>query len=151
TLSLVLPNSTITAGPTSLTAGQSATYSGSTTGGDTLNWNFDGGAAPGTGTSLNRTFVPAGQFTVSLQATSPQALAASAFDNSNNLQASQRNFRAGDPTPDTRALAVAMPPDVDFENFESAQVHPLQLSGTKLYAVNTPEARLSIFDVAGNG
>ena len=152
-LSVALPNSTITAGPTSLNAGQSATYSGSASGGgDTLNWNFDGGAQPGTGGSLNRTFKPAGQFTVSLQSTSPQNLAASAMD-TGNLAAVQRPFKAGDPTPDTRVLAVAMPPDIDFENFETAQTHPLQFSsaGSKLYAVNTAESRLAIFDVAGNG
>src|SRR5215468_5280303 len=152
-VSLTLPNTTITAGPSTLTAGQSATYTASATaGGDTFNWNFDGGAQPGTGSSLTRTFNPAGQFTVSVQATSPQNIAVSAID-TGNLVGEQRPFRAADPTPDTRVLAVAMPPDVDFENFETAQIHPLQLSaaGDKLYAVNTSEARLAIFNVAGNG
>src|SRR6185295_17739664 len=40
TVAQSLPNGTISSGPTSLDAGQSATYSGSTTGGDALSWNF---------------------------------------------------------------------------------------------------------------
>ncbi len=41
----------------------------------------------------------------------------------------------------------------DFVNFESAHVHPLGLSpaGDELYAINTPEARLSIFEVQPDG
>ncbi len=41
----------------------------------------------------------------------------------------------------------------DFVNYESAHVHPISLSdsGRRLYAVNTPEARLSIFRVARKG
>jgi hypothetical protein len=41
----------------------------------------------------------------------------------------------------------------DFANFESSQVHPVALSAdtTKLFSVNTPDGRLSIFDVAGDG
>jgi hypothetical protein len=65
----------------------------------------------------------------------------------------QRAFAAGDPTPDTRQVSVAMPPELDFRNYESAQVHPLALSasGTRLYAINTPEGRLAIFTVSGSG
>lgn len=46
-----------------------------------------------------------------------------------------------------------MPADVDFRNFESGQTHPLRLAaaGDELYAVNTVEGRLAIFDVAGDG
>jgi YVTN family beta-propeller protein len=152
TVSVTLPNSTITGGPTSLNAGQSGNYTGSGTGSDTLNWNFDGGAAPATGSSVSATFKPAGAFTVRLQATKAQQLDASAMDQG-NLVTAQRAFTAGDPSPATRAVAVAMPPEVDFRNFETALTHPLQLSaaGDKLYAVNTVESRLAIFDVAGDG
>ena len=105
TVNLTLPNSTISSGPTSLTAGQSGTYSGSASGGgDTLNWNFDGGSAPTTGTSVNATFKPAGQFTVRLQATTDEVLHASALD-SGNLVTGVRDFRAGDPTPATRIVS----------------------------------------------
>src|SRR5262249_19797339 len=40
-----------------------------------------------------------------------------------------------------------------FYEFESGQVRPLALSpdGTKLYAVNTPDNRVEIFDVAVSG
>src|SRR5262249_29219843 len=137
-VALTLPNSTISAGPTSLTAGDSGTYTGSTSGGDTLNRNFDGGAAPVTGNSGSPTIHAARQLTARLQATKAQNLAASAMD-TGNLVSVQRDFSSGDPTPATRALAVAMPPNVDYENFETAQVHPLRLSnsGNQLYAVNT--------------
>jgi YVTN family beta-propeller protein len=39
----------------------------------------------------------------------------------------------------------------DFAHFESAQVHPLALTpdGNRLLAVNTPDNRLSVFDVTG--
>jgi len=149
-VALSLPNSTITSGPTSLTAGDMATYGGSTAGGDTLNWNFDGGAAPATGSSVTPTFHPAGQFTVRMQATKGQSLDASVMD-SGNLVTAQRPFKAGDPSPATRAVAVAMPAAVDYENFETAQMHSLRLSaaGDELYAVNTVEGRLAVFDVDG--
>jgi YVTN family beta-propeller protein len=41
----------------------------------------------------------------------------------------------------------------DFVNFESSHVHPIALSqrGRFLYAVNTPEARLAVFQVRGHG
>ena len=41
----------------------------------------------------------------------------------------------------------------DFVNFESAHVHPIALSESKkqLFAVNTPEARVAIFDVVRRG
>src|SRR6185369_14552096 len=53
----------------------------------------------------------------------------------------------------TLALSVIMPPDVDTQNFETAQVHPLKLSaaGNELYAVNTQEGRLAFFAVAQDG
>ncbi|MDP3936624.1 MAG: hypothetical protein Q8R92_00635, partial [Deltaproteobacteria bacterium] len=40
-----------------------------------------------------------------------------------------------------------------YVNFEGHQVHPLELTpdGAKLLAVNTPDARLSIFNVDGSG
>lgn len=153
TVTLALPDSTISGGPTSLNAGQSATYTGSASGGGTtLNWNFDGGAAPATGASVTPTFKAAGNFTVRLQATTVENLSASAMD-TGAMVTIQRAFQAGDPSPATLAVAVAMPPDVDFENFETAQVHPLRLaaSGNQLYAVNTVEGRLALFDVAGDG
>jgi YVTN family beta-propeller protein len=41
----------------------------------------------------------------------------------------------------------------DFVNFESAHVHPVAMSpdATHLYVVNTPDNRLSVFDVAADG
>lgn len=47
------------------------------------------------------------------------------------------------------ALAETLPSD--FKNFESPQVHPLALTpdGTRLLAVNTPDHRLSVFDLTG--
>ena len=151
TVGLTLPNSTISGGPTSLTAGQSATYTGSASGGGNgMSWNFDGGAAPAVGTSVTSTFKAAGHFTVRARAITAENLTASAMD-TGTLVTIKRAFQAGDPTPATRAVAVAMPPDVDFENFETGQTHPLALSGSHLYAVNTSEARLAVFDVAGDG
>src|SRR5262245_36080931 len=40
----------------------------------------------------------------------------------------------------------------DFVHFESAQVHPLALTpdGTRLLVVNTPDNRLSVFDITGS-
>jgi YVTN family beta-propeller protein len=52
------------------------------------------------------------------------------------------------------AIAASMPALAeDFANFESAHVHPVALSAdrTQLFAVNTPDSRLSVFDVAGDG
>jgi YVTN family beta-propeller protein len=94
----------------------------------------------------------AGQFTARLRATKAQNLAASAID-SGQVVIGQRGFTGGDPTPDTRQVTVAMPPDVDFVNYEVGHVHPLALSsaGNRLYAVNTPESRLSVFNVASDG
>src|SRR5437867_10995345 len=39
----------------------------------------------------------------------------------------------------------------DFKSFESPQVHPLALTpdGTRLLAVNTPDHRLSVFQLGG--
>ncbi len=55
--------------------------------------------------------------------------------------------------PGAALLARAQPAQNDFINFESSHVHPLALDakGRHLYAVNTPEARLAIFEVRGNG
>jgi YVTN family beta-propeller protein len=113
-------------------------------------WNFDGGAAPATGSSVNATFNAAGSFTVRLTATRTQGLAASGFDNGNLVNAA-RNFLSGDPSPDARVVSVQMPADVDFRNYETAHVHPLGLSAshTQLYALNTPENRLAIFTASG--
>jgi YVTN family beta-propeller protein len=46
-------------------------------------------------------------------------------------------------------LAGGVSAPAAFVNFEAKQTHPLCLSedGTKLYAVNTPDSRLSVFDV----
>ena len=145
------PNATISSAPTTLTAGAQGSFSGSGSG-DTLVWNFDGGAEPTSGSPVSATFNAAGTFTVRLRATKTQALAASGLDGG-NLVSAQRGFAAADPTPDSRQVAVRMPADVDFRNYESSQVHPLALSasGARLFAVNTPEARLAIFDVAGDG
>ncbi len=43
--------------------------------------------------------------------------------------------------------------DGDFANFESAHVHPIAISddGRRLYAVNTPEARLGVFEIGSHG
>ena len=47
----------------------------------------------------------------------------------------------------------AMPAAAEFIAFESGQVRPLAKSpdGTKLFAVNTPDNHLEIFDIAGGG
>jgi YVTN family beta-propeller protein len=151
TVAVTLPNGTIGGGPTSLNRGQQGTYSGSGTG-DGLAWTFDGGAAQGTGSPIQRTFAAGGNFVVRLRATKTQGLAASGL-NGGGLVGAQRSFLAADATPDTRQLAVTMPADVDFTNFESGHTHPLALKsdGSQLYAVNTPENRLGIFDVDGAG
>jgi len=149
TVSMALPNGSITGGPTALISGDTGNYTGSGNG-DGLGWNFDGGAAPASGSSVNATFTPAGTFVVRLTATRDQDLAASALDGGNLVTAAQ-TFLAGDPTPATRQVTVAMPADVDFVNWESSQVHPLALSGNRLYAANTPEGRLAIFDVETDG
>src|SRR4029453_6861555 len=49
--------------------------------------------------------------------------------------------------------ARAQSPQSSFVSFESGQVRPLALSpdGTHLFAVNTPDNRLEIFDVAADG
>ena len=40
-----------------------------------------------------------------------------------------------------------------FVNFETAQTNPVRLSpdGTRLFAVDTPDARVSVFDVSQSG
>src|SRR5881628_808402 len=49
------------------------------------------------------------------------------------------------------ALRAAVPARGDFTHFESAHVHPAVLTpdGTRLLVVNTPDDRLSVFDVTG--
>lgn len=49
--------------------------------------------------------------------------------------------------------ALAQGSSTPFRNFESPQVHPLALTpdGTRLLAVNSPENRLSIFQLTGGG
>src|SRR3982751_2072933 len=46
-------------------------------------------------------------------------------------------------------LCVALPGTAAYVNFEGKQTSPVRLSpdGTRLFAVNTPDARLSVFDV----
>ncbi len=48
-----------------------------------------------------------------------------------------------------RVIAETIPPD--FKNFESPQVHPVTLTpdGTRLLAVNSPDHRLSVFQLTG--
>src|SRR5205085_8832341 len=54
-------------------------------------------------------------------------------------------FRSGSPPPSV----VAETQPSDFKNIESPQVHPLALTpdGTRLLAVNTPDHRLSVFEL----
>ncbi len=51
------------------------------------------------------------------------------------------------------ALTCASAADASFVTFESGQVRPLALSpdGTRLFAVNTPDDRLEIFDLNAGG
>ena len=48
------------------------------------------------------------------------------------------------------ATLCAATTDATFVNFEGKQTAPVRLSpdGTRLFAVNTPDARLSVFDVS---
>ena len=52
-----------------------------------------------------------------------------------------------------RAADSQPPVPTDFTNFESHPVHPICLSpsGNRLFAVNVPDARLSVFDVTPQG
>jgi YVTN family beta-propeller protein len=146
---VTLPNGTISTAPAVLDVPQAGSFSGSGNG-TALAWNFDGGAAPASGASVSATFNAAGTFTVRLSATRAQALDASGMDGG-NLVTAERDFASADPTPDTRVVTARMPADVDFRNYEVGHVHPIALNaaGTQLYAVNTPEGRLAIFNVAG--
>jgi YVTN family beta-propeller protein len=150
-IGVTLPNGTIATAPTILEAGSQGDFSGNGSG-DALAWNFDGAAAPATGSAVSATFPAAGTFTVRLRATNTQTLAASGLDEGSLISA-QLAFKGGDPTPDSREVAVRIAADVDSRNYESSHVHPITLSasGNQLYAVNTPEGRLAIFDVAGDG
>jgi YVTN family beta-propeller protein len=46
-------------------------------------------------------------------------------------------------------LAVGQVPPSEFVNFEGAQTNPIRMSadGTRLYALNTPDTRVSVFDL----
>src|SRR5580692_10522512 len=48
-----------------------------------------------------------------------------------------------------RLQAVAQVPPSEFVNFEGAQTNPIRVSadGTRLFAVNTPNGTLSVFDI----
>lgn len=50
-------------------------------------------------------------------------------------------------------VAFALPVHAGFVTFETGQVRPLALSpdGTRLFAINTPDGRLEVFDVDANG
>jgi len=50
-------------------------------------------------------------------------------------------------------LATTAAPRADYVNFEAPHVHPIALTpaGTRLLAVNTPDATLEVFDVAADG
>ena len=50
-------------------------------------------------------------------------------------------------------MAAARASGGDFTHYESSQVHPIALSASRdrLYAVNTPEARVAIFEVDATG
>src|SRR5262245_40770783 len=62
---------------------------------------------------------------------------------------------SGPAAPPLVAAALLAPAGLSqsFVNFESAHVHPLELTpdGTRLLAVNTPDNRLQVFDVSGAG
>jgi YVTN family beta-propeller protein len=47
------------------------------------------------------------------------------------------------------ALAQAQVPPSEFVNFEGAQTNPIRMSadGTRLFALNTPDSRVSVFDL----
>jgi len=53
----------------------------------------------------------------------------------------------------SRTTTRAQAPAPVFANFEEAQTNPVRLSadGTRLFAVNTPNASLSVFDVTTPG
>jgi YVTN family beta-propeller protein len=146
-VSITLPNGSITGGPSSLAAGVAGSFSG-TGNGTGLSWNFDGGAEPKTGSPASATFQAGGVFTVRLRATRAQGFSASGLE-SGSLVTAQSPFQAGDPTPASQNVEVAVPPNVDFVNFESGHVRPLALApnGNHLYAVNTPDDRLEVFAV----
>jgi len=63
------------------------------------------------------------------------------------------SFSAGVPIALLLALAVSVPTAlaaVPHQHFEGRQTHPITLSpdGTRLFAVNTPDGRLSVFDIS---
>ncbi len=146
------PQTAIVQGPRRLRAIASATYVATTTGDGPISWSFDGASPPRTGASAVATFRAAGKFKVRARATRTQTLAVAGRASGADV-AAERSFLGGDPSPAKRAVRVAMPTDVDFVNFEAGHVHPIAFDpvASRLYAVNTPEARLSIFDVGADG
>lgn len=145
-------NTQITSGPSSVSAGDSASFNATAANADAVLWNFDGAAEPVTAFSANPTIAPAGTFTVRARGVTNETLDASALDNA-QLVTAQRNFNGGDLEPDSQQLVSTIDPDLDFWNFESSHVHPIALSNDslKLFAVNTNENRLEAFDVAPDG
>jgi len=63
---------------------------------------------------------------------------------------------ASNPGPTAKSIKIPTPstglPDAAFSSFESAHVHPLDITpdGTKLLAVNTPNNDVEVFTISGN-
>lgn len=152
TVAVARPGTRIVQGRRRLQVGSSATYVATSDGDGAVEWSFDGAAPPQTGASAGATFAAPGKFKVRARSTRAQTLVAGGLDAGVPVEV-QRGFRAGDARPAKRAVRVAMPIDVDFVNFESGHVHPIAFDAarSRLYAVNTPEGRLSIFDVGSDG
>ena len=150
TIPLERPDGAITSAPAEVAAGADVMLAGSGDG-DTLGWTFDGGAAPATGSPVRARFAAAGTYGVELRATRTLLLEARARAGGAQLRLT-RPIVIADPTPDRRTVAVTIAPDVDFSNFEPSHVHPLALSADRqrLYAVDTPGARVTVFAVEAN-
>ena len=145
---LTRPGTTITQGRRRATVGDSIAFTATAAGGEAILWNFDGAGAPQQGATASATFRAPGKFKVRARATRAQTLEANASDGGTPV-AALRTFSAGDGTPAKRTVRVTMPTEVDFANYEPGLVHPIayDAAARRLYAVNTPEGRLSIFDV----
>jgi len=152
TVPVARPQTTIVQGRRRLQAGASATYVATSTGDEAIAWSFDGAAPPQTGATAGATFRAPGKFKVRARSTRTQTLVVAGRAAGADV-AAQRTFRASEAKPAKRAVRVVMPADDDFVNFEAGHVHPIAFDAatSRLYAVNTPEGRLSIFDVAGDG
>ncbi len=148
---VVPPEGIILTAPAHLDAGATVELTGSGDG-DGLAWSFDGGAPPATGETVHATFAAAGTFTVQLRATRTVLLDVGVRAGRTPLRL-MRPFVVGDPTPALRDVTVTIAPDVDFVNFETNHVHPLALSpdGARLYALDTPGARVTVFAVGDDG